>query len=83
MTSLKDDPLSVTGKLMLKLKFTISATNSQARSKNDVTDGGDKGFSNDSTKALVIKRVTMGEGSKIIRNCVTSFVNDLLSERCV
>ena len=43
---------------------------------NDVTvlwGRGYQGFCDDSTKALVLKSVTMGEGvSKIIKNCVTS-----------
>jgi len=39
-----------------------------------------QGFCDDSTKALTIKSVTMGEkgGSKIVRNCVTSFEDDPL-----
>ena len=46
---------------------------------NDVTIlGGSKGFFDDSTKALVIKCVTMrGEESNIVQNCVTSFMDDL------
>ena len=50
-------------------------------STNDVTDlGGEggQGLCNDSTKALVIKCMTMGRGgSKIVQNCVTSLLNDL------
>ena len=41
--------------------------------------GGGQSFRDDSTKALVMKRVTMkgeGEGAKIVQNCVTSFVYD-------
>ena len=45
---------------------------------NDVTvlgGGGGQGFCDDSTKVLVIKRVTMGElVPKIVPNCVTSFI---------
>ena len=37
--------------------------------------GGGRGLCDDSTKALVIKRETMGGGgSKIVQNCVTSFM---------
>ena len=47
---------------------------------NDVkTLGGSgyQGFCDDSTKALVIKRVTMrGGGSIIVQNGMTSFVDD-------
>ena len=47
---------------------------------NDVTvlgGRGYQGFRDDSTIALVIKSVTMGDGvSKIIENCVTSFMDD-------
>ena len=36
-----------------------------------------QGFCDDSTKALVLKTVTMGEEvSKIVRNCMTSFMHD-------
>ena len=41
--------------------------------------GGVQGFCDDRTKALVMKRVTddWGRGgSKIIQNCVTSFMDD-------
>ena len=43
---------------------------------NDVTvlRGGGQGFCDGSTKALVIKSVTMGE--KIVQNCVTSCMYD-------
>ena len=34
--------------------------------------GGGQGFSNDSTKALVIKSVTMGG----VKNCAKSFMDD-------
>ena len=51
------------------------------------SEGGDQGFCDDSPKALVIKCVAMGnvlrwEGcvSKIVQNCVTSFMDDLLEE---
>ena len=42
-----------------------------------VLGGRGQGFRDDITKALVIKRVTMGggEGSKIVQNCVTSFMD--------
>ena len=48
---------------------------------NDVTvlGGGAQGFCDDSTKALLIKRVRMwGGGSKIIQNRVSLFMDDLL-----
>ncbi len=49
---------------------------------NDVTALGGRGyqrFCDNSTKALLIKSVTMGEGlSRIIKNCVTSFIDDPL-----
>ena len=51
---------------------------------NDVKEEGGKGFCDDSSKALVIKQVTMGEmgemgegGSTIVQNCVTSFMDAL------
>ena len=43
---------------------------------------GGQVFCDDSTKALVIKCVTMGEWvSKIVRNCVTSFMDDPFGEK--
>ena len=46
---------------------------------NDVTvlGGRGQGFCDDNAKAL-LKRVTMGGGggSKIVKNCVTSFMDD-------
>ena len=39
------------------------------------------GFCDDSTEALVIKRVTIrGRLSKIVLNCVTSFMDDPLTD---
>ena len=50
---------------------------------NDVTvlvGGGGQGFCDDSTKTLVVKRVTMEGGvSKIVQNCVTSFMDNPLA----
>ena len=47
--------------------------------RHGLRGGGGKGFFDDSTKALVIKPVTMGGGgSKIFQNCVTSFIDDPL-----
>jgi hypothetical protein len=47
---------------------------------NDVTAVGRRGYQglcDNITKALLLKSVTMGEGvSKIIQNCVTSFMDD-------
>ena len=47
---------------------------------NNVTALGGReyqGFCDNSTKALVVKSMTIGEGVyKIIKNCVTSFVDD-------
>ena len=41
-------------------------------------DGGGQGFCDDSTRALVMKSVTMGEkGLNIFQNCVTSFMDDV------
>ena len=44
-----------------------------------VLGGGDQGFCDNSTRALVIKRMTMGGGgSKIVQNCVMSSMDDPL-----
>ena len=51
---------------------------SKGSSTNNVTvigGGGGQGFCDGSTKALVIQSVTMGV-SKIVENCVTSFMDD-------
>lgn len=50
---------------------------------NDVTflEGGYKGFCEDSDKVLFLKSVTLEKGvSKIIKNCMTSIMNDSLSK---
>ena len=50
----------------------------EGSSINDVTalGGGGQGFCYDRTKALFLKSVLMGgEGSQIVQNCVTSFMN--------
>ena len=41
---------------------------------------GGQGFCDNSTKALVINTVTMGEGgSKIVQNCMTLFMDEPLN----
>ena len=59
----------------------IDRKNIKGTSINDVTvlvGGGGQGFCDDSTQALVIKRVTIGGMgvSKIVQKCVTSFIDD-------
>jgi hypothetical protein len=48
------------------------------QSINDVTalGGGVSSICDNSTKALLLKRMSIGGGSKIIKNCVTSFMDD-------
>jgi hypothetical protein len=49
----------------------------KAPSINDVTALGGTGCQGFCTKSLLLKSVTMGEGvSNIIKNCVTSFMDD-------
>jgi hypothetical protein len=52
--------------------------NDKGTSKNDVTArGGGLLNSTNSTKTILLKSVTMGGGvSKIIENCVASFMDD-------
>ena len=58
----------------------ILINSAKGPSINDATvlgGRGYQGFCDNSTKALVLKTVTMGEGvSKSIKNCVTMFMDD-------
>ena len=62
-------------------KFKIKYAPYKVSSINDVTalKGGSQVFCNDSTKASLLKSVTIKglRGSKIVQNCVTSFMDDL------
>ena len=82
----KNKRLSVGGRNMLNKKesqfFYLSRRKqsselSKGSSINDVTVLDGQWFCDDRTKALVIKHVTMGGGgSKILHNCVLSFMDD-------